>query len=140
MSEVENLGKLINKYETINEGPSKFGENMAAFDVNAGEALKRLTNSGYDELEQDNLEALMRALSVRDGKTGIWKNPEIDMNDKYNREKQLKDLEQVAKRFQEDRGNNPKTQDENSFRNIFQDIKNGIKGNEAFRHVWNSPE
>jgi len=54
--------------------------------------------------------------------SGNWKNPEIDMTDKFTREKQLEDLKDVAKKLQVNRGKDPNTQDENSFRNVFQDI------------------
>ncbi len=66
--------------------------NPNRFYTNASETLNILTYLGYDELGQENIDALLRGFNAGPGRTGVWKNPEIDMTDTRVRQEQLKFL------------------------------------------------
>ncbi len=109
------------------------------FDETAEKTLSDLAILGYNELGQENLDKLIRWLSERDNNRWIWESGSIDMANKITRDAQFADLKWVANQLKQDRRNNPNTKDGNSFWNVFQDIANGIKGNESFRNLWNHP-
>lgn len=62
---MESLQKIQEK-TTIEEENTQ--SNTLLWDKNARETLQLVTSLGYDELGQDNLDALIQGLRVRDGK------------------------------------------------------------------------
>jgi cystathionine beta-lyase family protein involved in aluminum resistance len=77
----DDLQKTIDGYKNTDENETQFQKGMREFKKNAKDTLDTLTQYGYDELGQENLETLMRGLRYRDGKSGIWDPPRLDMID-----------------------------------------------------------
>ena len=96
------------------------------------ETLWKLTDMGYDELWQENLDKLIWALRTRGGGRGIWEKWSINTNNAWIREEQIRDLGIVSNLIAEKSGTNARL--------AFQKIGTLLKRNEGIQESWSKPQ
>jgi hypothetical protein len=96
------------------------------------ETLWKLTDMGYDELWQENLDKLIWALRARDSGRGIWEKWSINTNNAWIRGEQIRDLSIVSNLIAEKSGKNPRL--------AFQKIGTHLKRNGGIQESWSKPQ
>lgn len=124
---IESMQRVRDKCIIQAEDPKN---NHALWEKNTNDTLRTLVWLGFDELGQENLDALMRWISTRDNQHWIWQTGQLDMTDSFTMDKQLLDMRDIVTTLRKNSWKNE--------RETMQDIWNSITKNEWFRNMWNN--